>query len=420
MHSLTKPGKLAAVFSFMALAIAVSILKAQSVPRSADVSRDWWPSAVTVRLDDSGDNANEILSALMDCPVEHREELAFLIQHMPGRDLKALSAEFLLENIRLADEARAAAKWTVPDSIFLNDVLPYASVDETRETWRAEMRNRCLPIVSDCATSGEAALKLNRELFLLVNVKYSTSREKPNQSPSESIHQTVASCTGLSILLVDACRSVGVPARVAGTPSWTSKRGNHTWVEIWDSDWHFVGAAEPDDQGLDRGWFIGDAAMADDQQPMNRIYATSFAETGMYFPLVWSMRDTSVPGVNVTQRYAARGQTLPADHARVLVAAYGEVGKRVAAEVQIQNTNNPAESWQGTTRAGTADMNDVLEFQLPRNLVCQVTLTWNGQTLAKELVVSDQEQTFWRLEFPASAEPKALAPAEDENGDNGR
>jgi transglutaminase-like putative cysteine protease len=52
---------------------------------------------------------------------------------------------------------------------------------------------------------------------------------------------------------VDACRSVGIPARVAGTPMWTNMRGNHTWVEVWDRDWHFIGAAEPDAAGLDHG-----------------------------------------------------------------------------------------------------------------------------------------------------------------------
>ena len=63
-----------------------------------------------------------------------------------------------------------------------------------------------------------------------------------------------------SIMLVEACRSVGVPARLAGIASWPGRGGNHTWVEFWDNGWHFVGAAEPDDQGLDHAWFVGDAA----------------------------------------------------------------------------------------------------------------------------------------------------------------
>ena len=418
MYSLFKFVFLLLAFCSMAIVSAIPALEAQSEPRIEDATNTWWPAAVADRLDECGDNVNEIRSALASCPADHRDELAFLIQHMPDRDLNTLSAGFLLENIRLAEEARGNAKWKLPDAIYLNDVLPYASVDETREAWRAEMRSRCLPIVADCTAPGEAALKLNRQLFPLVNVKYSTSREKANQSPSESMQQTVASCTGLSILLVDACRSVGVPARLAGTPSWTGKRGNHTWVEIWDNDWHFVGAAEPDDRGLNHGWFIGDAALADDQQPMNRIYATSFSETGMHFPLVWSMRDTSVHGVNVTQRYSSKARTVPADHARVLVAAYDEEGKRVVAEVEITNDIQPPVSWQGLTRAGTADMNDVLEFELPRNATCKVTFSWDDQTLVKQLEVGSQEQTFWRVELPRKTNSSETAPAENGNGDH--
>ena len=63
-----------------------------------------------------------------------------------------------------------------------------------------------------------------REVFKAVNVKYhATKRLKPDQSPSESMKIGYASCSGLSIILVDACRAVGVPARVVGTPL---RRGN--------------------------------------------------------------------------------------------------------------------------------------------------------------------------------------------------
>ena len=105
--------------------------------------------------------------------------------------------------------------------------------------------------------------------------------------PGESIQSGIATCTGLSILLVDACRSVGIPARVAGTPMWSNLRGNHTWVEIWDGEWHFAGAAEPDAAGLDHGWFVHDATTAKRDVPEHAIYATSFRRTGISFPLVW-------------------------------------------------------------------------------------------------------------------------------------
>ena len=77
-----------------------------------------------------------------------------------------------------------------------------------------------------------------------------------------------ATCTGLSIILTDACRAVGIPARAVGTPMWSNGRGNHTWVEIWDNGWHFLGADEYDAKGLNHGWFTGDASQAKADVPV--------------------------------------------------------------------------------------------------------------------------------------------------------
>ena len=86
----------------------------------------------------------------------------------------ALRADLLLENVRLAYKARTQVPWgrRLPEEVFLNDVLPYANVDETRELWRNDFYERCLPIVKVCKTPGEAAQKLNGKLFKTLNVKY--------------------------------------------------------------------------------------------------------------------------------------------------------------------------------------------------------------------------------------------------------
>ncbi len=149
--------------------------------------------------------------------------------------------------------------------------------------WRSD-------IVRDCKTATEAAQALNRELFKQINVHYNLGRKRNNQSPKESIEQHKATCTGLSIILVDACRAVGVPARIVGVPEWAQKEGNHTWVEIWDGDWYFTGADEYDKNGLNRGWFNNDAAITvRSTNPLNQIYATSWRRTGQYFPLAWDL-----------------------------------------------------------------------------------------------------------------------------------
>ena len=162
------------------------------------------------------------------------------------------------------------------EELFFNDVLPYASLDETRERWRPEFYNKCRAIVAKASTATEAVQAINSKIFNLINVHYNTGRKQPNQSPAESIAQGRATCTGLSIILVDACRSVGIASRVAGTPLWTNNRGNHTWSEIWDGGWHFTGSDEYNAAGLNRGWFVGAAAKADKSNWEHSIYATSW------------------------------------------------------------------------------------------------------------------------------------------------
>ena len=84
-----------------------------------------------------------------------------------------------------------------------------------------------------------------------------------------------------------------------------NKRGNHTWVEIWDKGWHFTGACEPDPNGLDRGWFVGDAAQAKKDVPEHAIYAASFKKTEAALPAGLGARTAATcPAENVTDRYA--------------------------------------------------------------------------------------------------------------------
>ena len=96
-----------------------------------------------------------------------------------------------------------------------------STVDEKREAWRKEFYELCMPVAQTCKTPGEAAQKLNGAVFRKLNLKFSTERKAPNQSPRESIEGGTASCTGLSIVLSDACRAVCVPARgtCSGSPN---------------------------------------------------------------------------------------------------------------------------------------------------------------------------------------------------------
>ena len=286
---------------------------------------------VYAALQKAGENRVELLAAIKAVKENQREEVAFLIANMPDRDLNNLKKDLLVENIEFACKARRETNWgkTLPRELFLNYVLPYVNVNERRDNWRKDFYNRFVWVAQKCETASDVALKLNTAVFDTLGVQYHASlRPKPDQSPYESIEAGYASCTGLSILLVDACRSVGVAARLVGVPQWTGKRGNHTWVEIWDGQWKFLGAAE--DTPFNKTWFVGNAANADASEVMNRIYAVSYKPTGTHFPLIWNLTARYVDAIDVTGFYTRREET------KIQLANYNELLQGVDCDILLR------------------------------------------------------------------------------------
>ena len=323
-------------------------------------------------LDKAGENRIELELFIKAAKESHGDFGAraakFLIKGMPEQDLKKLNYEFLKDNLNLAMKARVEFSWctNLPEELFFNDVLPYASLDETRENWRPQFYQKCRKLVTKASTPTEAVQAINSKLFNLINVHYNTGRKKPNQSPSESIAQNRATCTGLSIILVDACRSIGVAARVAGTPLWTNNRGNHTWTEIWDEGWHFTGSDEYNSGGLNRGWFVGAASKANKSNWKHSIYATSWKETGIHFPMVWNIESKQINAFNVTDRYTGKSN-LDNKEDDVFVRVQDRVGgKRIEVRAELLDEKKQILASQ-KTKAGRADLNDIAGFSCNPN-----------------------------------------------------
>ncbi|MHC5543707.1 transglutaminase-like domain-containing protein, partial [Singulisphaera rosea] len=203
----------------------------------------WWDTKVEASLRRAPARELDWVQVLEKTKPEHRAGMAYLVADLPLQDLETLPPEALAANVALAYQARSEVPWGagLPEAIFLDAVLPHASVTEPRESMRGEFHTRYLPLVKDARTPGEAAQRINKALFKDYKVSYNTRRLRTDQSSKQSIAQGMATCTGLSIMLVEACRSVGIPARLAGIHSWPGRGGNHTWVEIWDDGWHFAG-----------------------------------------------------------------------------------------------------------------------------------------------------------------------------------
>src|SRR5436309_8244472 len=56
--------------------------------------------AIEAALLRAGENMAQLQRALAQVPAEHQVAMRFLVANMPAADLKTLSAEFLLENVR--------------------------------------------------------------------------------------------------------------------------------------------------------------------------------------------------------------------------------------------------------------------------------------------------------------------------------
>lgn len=374
---------------------------------------------ITDALERAGSNRSQIQNALEKTPAAQKAGMEFLIAHMPEEDLQNLSAKYLLTNLTLAYKAWDESPWKndVPESLFFNNILPYANINEERDSWRTDFYKRCKPLIAGAKTPSEAAVLLNQKLFKELNVKYSTKRNRADQGPSESIRTGLASCTGLSILLIDACRSVGIPARFVGTPLWTNKSGNHSWVEIWDGGWHFTGACEPTGNELDKGWFKGRASTAQADHPLHAIYAVSYKKTPAAFPMVWAPANRTVSAVNVTDRYAGNKQPTPEGHVEVQLRVVNANGDRISVPITLSNSNGEI-VFSGKTKDERFDANDHLSTTLPQNSKYRVVIKSDSGELSHEIVARKQNapHTFTtkpaKTDAPDRQDPSA--PIEDE------
>ncbi|MEC9476998.1 MAG: transglutaminase domain-containing protein [Planctomycetota bacterium] len=359
-------------------------------------------------LEKAQSNRSEIEKAMTSCSAAELEQMKWLLERMPDSDLQDLTAEYLLENLREARGAMETAPWRqqIPEEIFRDAILPYASINERRDRWRPDFRQRFSSLVAEADSPSQAAAILNQKIYGMLEVKYSTKRPKADQSPYESMEAGLASCTGLSVLLIDACRSVGVPARFVGTPLWSDGSGNHSWVEIWDDGWHFTGAAEPTGDQLDRAWFTGRASGASRETPDSAIYAVTWQNSPISFPMVWKPQDQSIRAVDVTDRYTSKEPIVADGQARVrFVVVDPETGERLSAAIQVFDQDSEL-LFEGIAKDERFDGNDHLSALLEKDKKIVVIARHKDSVFCSSVVVEKDEQLI-ALELASLTEKEA-------------
>ena len=176
--------KILQVLFISTLLVAVSIFSACNTARYQNIPEEYYQK-LDYALSQAGDNKDELRKALETAPAEQAEAVAFLIAYMPLRDLSSLSADFILENVEYAYEAKKRFPWgaDLSKERFFNDVLPYCVMNETRDNWRKDFYQRFSKYLNGVTDIRAAVDSVNRNIRKELMVDYNTQREKPDQAP---------------------------------------------------------------------------------------------------------------------------------------------------------------------------------------------------------------------------------------------
>lgn len=209
----------------------------------------------------------------------------------------------------------------LPQEIWQEYVLNYANTNEARSNWRPLFWQKLRPLVKPCMTNNISAVVhvVNAEMWKLLAPAGSNTIEFKGGStplifdPMSILAFGYASCTGCSILLVNALRTLGVPARLAGTAAWWQDplKGNHNWVEVWKNGrWYFLepspGQSDVDD--LERPphqrWFCQSSRFGPHPHNTTLVYAARLdSRTSVRYPVAWEPTNHDVPGEDVSEYY---------------------------------------------------------------------------------------------------------------------
>jgi len=188
--------------------------------------------------------------------------LEYLRANSPGCDLVPAYESLLEENVWLALSARDTIPWaaSVPESLFLQYVLPVRVSQEPLVPWRAVFFEHVLPIALSSPDLETAALRIGAWCDSIVDYRPTQRRD---QSPLVTWTSGIGRCEELTVFYMDALRSVGIPCRQAYTPWWTVCDNNHAWTEVWTSHgWKFGESAAPADSLGSPPWFAENASRA--------------------------------------------------------------------------------------------------------------------------------------------------------------
>jgi hypothetical protein len=251
----------------------------------------------------------------------------YLTRHASADDKaqKGFSSWMDAAATRASEERSRTYAAGVPEDIFLEYVAEPFVLDEPRGLLPTEVTAEVKKSIESAENATKSPLTVRQAAAAVfghlgpsLRLGFLSNSTPQIMSPEAVLEHRGASCTGLSILFVQALRSVGVPARIAGTGAWNGNEsiGNHNWVEVYTNDcgnsssdkcdaWSFVEA--PFDGKQDGyvnacdAWFCRANKLG--PKSNTTVFATRALEGGgLMFPTTWTDK-RSVPAESRTAFY---------------------------------------------------------------------------------------------------------------------
>ncbi|MDD3313310.1 transglutaminase domain-containing protein [Pseudodesulfovibrio sp.] len=332
---------------------------------------------------------------------ERRAAADFLTASLPESDRAMLPEASLRENVDYALLAREETPWArdVPFDIFLHYVLPHRLVNEPFKPWRKGFHDQLAPLVRDCRTAWEAAVRVN--LWCAARVEYQPSASWLT-APADMFAVGFGRCEDLAVLFAAAARSVGIPVRGCWVPGWRRENDNHVWVEVWDRGrWLPLEAAstvvDPNDN-----WFLKPARTAP------AVYSPAYGEFKAADTPIYR-RGRGFTTLNLLGRYA--------DTREFAVACLGRGGQRAPGLPVCLWTYNSGGPWI-VARALT-DASGAARFLLgPGSYIASAgdgvdataALAEEGASTRLDLRRALPKAWSWTLRHPAQDSPNRFDP----------
>lgn len=146
----------------------------------------------------------------------------------------------------------------LPEKMFLNYILDHRVNEEEVLSCRSFFWNELKDRIEG-KNAKDAAIEVN--YWCAEEATYHSGDDRT--LPALTVYRRgYGRCGEESVFLVNALRSVGIPARQVYVPRWSHCDDNHAWVELWcDGKWYFTGACEPL-MILNKGWFTNASSRA--------------------------------------------------------------------------------------------------------------------------------------------------------------